>query len=42
MPNTPHTMNLYIKNIAQLVTCQGTEAKHGREAMGQKIGRAHV
>lgn len=35
MPNTPHTMNLYIKNIAQLVTCQGTEAKHGREAMGQ-------
>lgn len=27
-------MNLYIKNIAQLVTCHGSEAKHGKAAMG--------
>lgn len=26
-------MNLYVKNIAQLVTCSGKEAKHGKEAM---------
>lgn len=26
-------MNLYIKNIAQLVTCRGNQAKHGKDAM---------
>lgn len=26
-------MNLYVKNIGQLVTCRGNQAKHGAEAM---------
>ncbi len=27
-------MNLYVKNIGQLVTCKGNKAKHGAQAMG--------